>query len=324
METHFRISCVMAERRHRIPWQLLTPTDGHSHKRQIPSQAPATTSSKSIAAVQHNLISNLWSFPAAQISAGRQITSGQPIIGALTSSDGTLLAEDSEGKLWGLDANGNRRSQLAEEANWPIACGSYIVYASGRDGVNRLVRMNSDGSGATTLATGTLWAPACTPDGKSIFYAEAQQPRWKIRQVPVDRGAPVDVAENPGESIPGRVTISPDGTLFAFPFDEYTPEPVTKLAIVPIAGGPPLKTIKVPARINGPRWSIDGKSLQYLLTQGKATNLWEQPVAGGKPRQLTAFASGEIFDFNWSLDGKQLFLSRGEVTSDVVLLRTIH
>jgi hypothetical protein len=169
METHFRISCVMAERRHRIPWQLLTPTDGHSHKRQIPSQAPATTSSKSIAAVQHNLISNLWSFPAAQISAGRQITSGQRIIGALTSSDGTLLAEDSEGKLWSLDANGNRRSQLAEEANWPIACGSYIVYASGRDGVNRLVRMNSDGSGATTLATGTLWAPACTPRWKVHF-----------------------------------------------------------------------------------------------------------------------------------------------------------
>jgi hypothetical protein len=31
-----------------------------------------------------------------------------------------------------------------------------------------------------------------------------------------------------------------------------------------------------------------------------------------------------IFDFNWTADGKQLLLSRGEITSDVVLLTNLR
>jgi hypothetical protein len=64
--------------------------------------------------------------------------------------------------------------------------------------------------------------------------------------------------------------------------------------------------------------------LEYLLDREGATNLWEQPLSGGLPRQLTKFTSGRIFDFNWTGDGKQLLLSRGEVTSDVVLLSNLR
>jgi len=49
-------------------------------------------------------------------------------------------------------------------------------------------------------------------------------------------------------------------------------------------------------------------------------NLWEQPVAGGPRRQITNFTSGLIFDFDWSRDGKQLFLAKGEINSDVILI----
>jgi len=43
-------------------------------------------------------------------------------------------------------------------------------------------------------------------------------------------------------------------------------------------------------------------------------------VVGGKPHQFTKFSSGRIFDFDWSTDGKQLLLARGETSSDVVLI----
>jgi hypothetical protein len=49
-------------------------------------------------------------------------------------------------------------------------------------------------------------------------------------------------------------------------------------------------------------------------------NLWEQSLAGGEPQQFTKFSSGRIFDFDWSSDGKQLLLMRGDKISDVVLL----
>ncbi|HYJ47579.1 MAG TPA: hypothetical protein VEV81_13275, partial [Pyrinomonadaceae bacterium] len=49
------------------------------------------------------------------------------------------------------------------------------------------------------------------------------------------------------------------------------------------------------------------------------SNLWMQPAEGGKPVQLTDFKADQVFGFDWSRDGKQIVLSRGVVTSDVVL-----
>ncbi|HXP43123.1 MAG TPA: hypothetical protein VN833_22920 [Candidatus Acidoferrales bacterium] len=40
--------------------------------------------------------------------------------------------------------------------------------------------------------------------------------------------------------------------------------------------------------------------------------------------QVTKSTVGRIFDFNWTYDGQQLLLSRGEVTSDVVLLSNLR
>jgi Tol biopolymer transport system component len=68
------------------------------------------------------------------------------------------------------------------------------------------------------------------------------------------------------------------------------------------------------------RWSPDGKRLQSLATKDTVTNIWELPLSGGKPKQLTNFTSGLIIDFNWFQDGKQLLLARGEMKSDVVLI----
>jgi len=49
-------------------------------------------------------------------------------------------------------------------------------------------------------------------------------------------------------------------------------------------------------------------------------NLWRQPLPSGTPAQLTEFTSNTIYNFAWSADGRQLALSRGTTTTDVVLL----
>ena len=49
-------------------------------------------------------------------------------------------------------------------------------------------------------------------------------------------------------------------------------------------------------------------------------NIWERKLTGGPAKQLTDFNSGQIFDFYWSADGKQLALTRGKVRSDVILI----
>jgi len=51
--------------------------------------------------------------------------------------------------------------------------------------------------------------------------------------------------------------------------------------------------------------------------------IWEPPLAGGKPRRLTHFTASRIFDFNWFFDHARLLLTRGNVNSDVVLLSNL-
>jgi Tol biopolymer transport system component len=54
------------------------------------------------------------------------------------------------------------------------------------------------------------------------------------------------------------------------------------------------------------------------------SNIWSQPLNGGKPVQLTNFTTGRIFNFDWSRDGKWLALARGSMTNDVVLISDLR
>jgi len=253
------------------------------------------------------------------------------------NSDGKILLASADGNLWSMSPDGSGRAIFANahEAGWLTACGRFVLFASYESGTVVLTRVNADGSNPTKLVNGSMArllkgslssrAPACSRDGEFIFYITMGSPQ-KIWRIPTAGGTPLEVAENPGDVISGRLSVSPDGKLLAYLYDRYsaTPTPGWKLAVIPVNGGQALKNLDVPGGIAAPRWSPDGKGLQYLLTKNGATNLWEQPLSGEKSRQLTRFKSGQIFDFNWTNDGKQLLLTRGQVSSDVVLLSNLR
>ncbi|HET8677636.1 MAG TPA: hypothetical protein VFO63_17685, partial [Blastocatellia bacterium] len=94
-----------------------------------------------------------------------------------------------------------------------------------------------------------------------------------------------------------------------------------KIAIFPFEGGPPVKILDIPgglARRIG--WTVDGRALTYSDEQRGVVNIWSQPIAGGTPKQLTSFTEGQLLFFAWSPDGKELAVTRGSATSDVVLI----
>ncbi len=72
--------------------------------------------------------------------------------------------------------------------------------------------------------------------------------------------------------------------------------------------------------VDGSNKKTDGRSIAYVNTIADVSNFWAQPINGGLPKRLTDFKSNQIFHFAWSIDGRQLALSRGFVTTDVVLV----
>jgi Tol biopolymer transport system component len=97
-----------------------------------------------------------------------------------------------------------------------------------------------------------------------------------------------------------------------------------EVTIAGVNGGEPLHTFDYPGRAKAVRWSPDGKGVQYLAASKGATNVWECSVTGDAPHPVTHFTSGTIFDFAWARDGKTLFLAKGDVTQDVVLISKVH
>ena len=289
------------------------------------------------AGITKNMISNIWEVTTTKPSSERQITSGNlPFSDVAYAADGRILLTSTDSRLWVLNSNGGERTLVAEEAGWMTACSSFIVFASYKGGNSTLIRANLDGSNPTKLVEGNLFkpsrtslstrGPACSPDGKFVFFVGAVGPR-KIYRVPIEGGAPTEISEIPGDFIVGRLSVSPNGKFLAYVYEQYrsTTKPGWKLAVTSVDGGLTLKTFDAPGGIQGPRWSPDGTSLQYLLTQKGKTDIWEQPLTGEAPRKLMiTFSSGQVFDFNWSPDRTHLLMARGTRNSDVILLNNLQ
>lgn len=77
--------------------------------------------------------------------------------------------------------------------------------------------------------------------------------------------------------------ISPDNKFVAGGYDS---EGKTKLAIIPLDGGEPVKLFDIPRLANfrlGVRWTQDGKAITY---RDWANGIWKQSIDGGEPKRL--------------------------------------
>ena len=94
------------------------------------------------------------------------------------------------------------------------------------------------------------------------------EPRWRSGQI----------VQALGISISGPLSISPDGQLLAYLHEVSANEANLgmRVAITPADGGATYRVLDVPSNIGGPRWSPDGRSLQYLQTKDGVSNLWDR------------------------------------------------
>lgn len=254
------------------------------------------------------------------------------ITGVTWTPDGKIVYVTQSGDnidIWSMNPDGANPKQLTFDGELKSGSsvspdGRYVIFSGTRAGVENLWRIDIDGSNLKQLLPGNSLAffPTVTPDGASIVFNSAQSGKLALWKVGIDGRDPKQLTDV--ESL--FPSVSPDGKSIAFFSRAAADGGKQKIVIVPFTGRPAIKTFDVsPGFLSEKhpvlRWTPDGSALTYVDESNGADNVWSQPVDGGSRKPLTNFKSDSISFFAWSHDGKQLAISRGPVTTDVVLLR---
>ena len=281
--------------------------------------------------VQKQTLSRLWMLRKGETKP-TAVTSGTSRYFDLHVSpdDKILYASDASGiaDIYEVSTGGSDVRQLTSngQRNYGPAVSPdnrYVVFHSNRSGVFQIWRVDRDGSSPKQLTFGgeSTWA-TITNDSKWVLYQhfEAGTPH-ALWRVPIDGGTPEQLTQE----LSIRSTISPDGKLIAFWYNDQKGDSRWRLRVAQVDNGVTVNTFDVAQTVqvqwDSPlRWSPDGRQLVYVDHSGGIDNLWGQPLDGGAPKQLTNFEDSSILSFGWLKDGS-LVASRGVITSDVVLIK---
>lgn len=295
------------------------------------SDISASADSNTIAATQAELLSSLWVAPGGKSQLARRVSAGDRdydgVEGLTWTPDQHLVFTSNRGgnlDLWTSDSDGSNARQLTQNAGsntLPSVSpdGHTIVFVSTRTSSSCIWKMNIDGTNPVQLTHGGAEQyPGVSPDGKTVIYTSFAAGTQTLQRIPLDGGKPTQISNQ----LVLAPMISPDGKLLAVIKTRTTPVMTYIAAIVPIAGGTPVKELDLPLPdiTVRPRWSTDERALTYMNVRDGVGNLWSQPIAGGPPKQLTHFTSLRIWAFSWSSDGKELAVARGSTSSDIVLI----
>jgi Tol biopolymer transport system component len=285
-----------------------------------------SSDSKTLAAVKKNFLVDTWVGHLSDPNSFRAITTGGRSAWATWTPEKRIVFADYSGgnSIWAMQADGSGATQLTPGSESNVSYfrvspnGRYVVFNSWKTGWPHLWRMDADGTNLRQLTNGQYdyGEPDFSPDGAWVVYRKigAEKGIWKV---PIDGGDPVRVVEGNAN---GPV-VSPDGKMIAYlgSPEGHTP----RVTIMPFAGGPAIKTFDLP-KADTLRWTPDSREILFSQLDGGITNIWRQPLSGGKPTQVTRFNSDQIWDFDLSRDGSQIVLSHGRIDSDVMLMRDVR
>lgn len=317
-------------------WQLFRDGTHHSITNDLSDyrELSLRADGSAFVTVQAQTLAKLWVLRKGE-SKPTAITSGTSRYYDLTvAPDNKIIyASDASGiaDIFEISATGGDPRQLTSEGRRNYAAvvsadNRYVVFHSNRSGIFQIWRADRDGTNPKQLTSGNLestW-PTVSPDGKWIVY---QHPEilgpYTLWRLSVDGGTPQKITDG----VSTRATISPDGKLIAFWYNDERETSSWKLKVIHFENGATYKVFDVAPTVqvgwDTPlQWTHDGRYLTYVDHRGGIDNLWGQSIEGRAAQQLTHFEDSKIFSFSWMKDGS-LVASRGVVTSDVVLINDV-
>jgi len=237
------------------------------------------------------------------------------------SSDGKLFFDDQDFHGFHMNPDGSSRARVPDRdtsATYTIPCGTdAFIYARLRDNSLNLFRFTV-ASGETKQLTFDRDAeePLCTKDGKTLYYNDNSA--FALKRISATGGTPEVVATNSGQG----VALSPDEKrMLYYQFSGSGSSHKVMVVIQDVDGGN--KTmLSSEGIVHRPWWAPDGHALIVEKRTGAGTNLFYQPLDGGKLTQLTHFDSEPLWvaAYGLSPDGKKVAISRSRVNdSDLVM-----
>jgi Tol biopolymer transport system component len=315
-------------------WNLSYP-DGQA--RRLLSDRNFYNYSVNLSADDHSLLAmegqnqcNIWVAPAGDLSRAKQVTLTS--IGQGTgvwldwTPDGRILFTGGSGEsrtIWIMNSDGSEQKQLIPSGRRNVVPsitddGRHLVFQSDRSGKTAIWRANPNGSDLRQL-TDAGSHPDVSPDGKWIVYdtsdfdASDDDDLGEIFRVSIDGGQPERLT-NRRASFP---RVSPDSKLIACSCED---EGKTKLAILPIQGGAPLKLFEVPRLADlrtTTQWTPTATAVTY---RDWRNGVWKQNLDGGKPERLAGLPEERVLGYAWSPDGNWFAFTRILQTSNLLLM----
>jgi Tol biopolymer transport system component len=282
-----------------------------------------------IAAVQRNLTSDIWTAPASNPDAGRQITFGRTegMNDFTITPDNHIVYTANHAGNWDLfisDFDGGNARQLSFDNRYhvaPSACDDSrtVIFGSG----DRVWKIDVQTGVSSALTNGPIESfPICVGTGNWVFYLEQGNGSSFVFKLPLNGGRPVQFSDRTAFSPPFP---SMDGRHVAF----ATPSKDGKvvLAVLSAENGALEAQPAIPPTLDqaahSAGWAPDNRSMDLSDIRTGTPNIWSLPVLGNGPeRQLTHFTSGQVWAFHSTRDGKSVAYARGNNQSDVVLFNS--
>ena len=183
--------------------------------------------------------------------------------------------------------------------------------------IRHIWRVDPDGGNPRQVTAGPGENLAdVSPDGKTVAFVTSSSPP-ALWAASANGGEPVKLVAT--FLAKGHLSFSPDGTRIAYlDLTELDGKPHNSWKVISSADGHPVGSGSLDAGLAhgfgfpDVEWTADGKALTFLDEVGGISNVYRQPLGGGKPQPVTRFTDGEIGDHEWSPDGRKLLLMRGD------------
>jgi serine/threonine protein kinase/Tol biopolymer transport system component len=240
--------------------------------------------------------------------------------------DGRLLAMDYDSHITVMNADGSNRNVVYKE-HLPMgglsACpdGAHALFfmPNGQARAINIWRLDLQSGSATALTNGKVDQNAvCSPDSKYFLYTSLLKGKQVLMEMPIGGGEPKSLSDKFVTS----AAISPDGKqIAALTLSGTGVKSKLIVEIIPSQGGLPVKSF-APSRFISTsfRYSADGQSLYYGITNKGVSNLIVQPIGSESGSLVTNFNDLRIYGFDYDWKNKRLAVARGRSNDDVVLL----